>query len=83
MRREDVLARLSKIFADVLNKPLAALQEGSTAREIPGWDSLSHINIVLAVEQEFNIRLRASQIARVKNIGGFVDIVLEKLKARA
>ena len=83
MGREEVLAKLSKIFADVLNRTLPAIQESSTAKDIPGWDSLSHINIVLAVEQEFGVKLRASQIARLKDVGGFVDIISASRQLKA
>lgn len=78
MKRDQILEALTAIFSDVLKKPIPALQETSTAREIPGWDSLNHINIVLAVEQHFGIKLRAAQIAKLNDVAGFVDIILEK-----
>lgn len=56
------------------------LDESMTAAEVPGWDSLNHINIILAVEKEFNIRFKNIEILRLRNIGDLQDLLNKKLQ---
>ena len=70
------MQNLAGIFADVLGKPSIKLEESYTARDVPGWDSLAHINIVLAIEEAFGLKFRAAQIAKLKNIGDLVDVII-------
>jgi len=56
------------------------LDESMTAADVPGWDSLNHINIILAVEKEFNIRFRNIEILRLRSIGDLQDLLNNKLQ---
>jgi acyl carrier protein len=61
--------RLQDIFRDVLNDPALELTEGTTAAELPGWDSLAHINVLFAIEETFGVRFRTEEFARLESIG--------------
>lgn len=50
----------------------------TTADQVPGWDSLNHINVILAVEKEFNIRFKNIEILRLRNIGELQNLVNQK-----
>jgi acyl carrier protein len=61
--------RLQDIFRDVLNDPALELTDGTTAAELPGWDSLAHINVLFAIEETFGVRFRTEEFARLESIG--------------
>jgi acyl carrier protein len=54
------------------------LTEATTADEVPGWDSLSHIEVIAAVEEEFGVRFKALEVIRLKNIGELQALVDKK-----
>jgi acyl carrier protein len=57
------------------------IQDHTTAAEIPGWDSLSHVGVILAVEQHFGIHFRNIEVLRLKNLGDLQRLVDAKVKA--
>ncbi len=61
--------RLTDVFRTVFNDDSIELTDGTTARDIPDWDSLANINLMFSVEQEFGLRLRDDQIASFANVG--------------
>ena len=77
----SVLDRLNHVFRDVLENDLIKLDPSTTAADIEEWDSLSHVRIVLAVEQEFKLRLKAGEISGLEDVGAFVALLERKLAA--
>lgn len=55
------------------------LTESTLASEVPGWDSLSHVNVVLSVEKQFGIRFKSIEVLRMLNVGDFQRLVDSKL----
>jgi acyl carrier protein len=55
------------------------LTDATVAAEVPGWDSLSHINVVLAVEKHFGVRFKSAEVLRLKNVGDLQRLVDSKL----
>ncbi len=55
-------------------------EESTTADQVPGWDSLSHLNVILAIEKEFNIRFKPYELLKLKNIGELQKLIDEKIK---
>jgi acyl carrier protein len=53
--------------------------DATAASEVPGWDSLSHINVVLAVEKHFGVRFKGTEVLRLKNVGDLQRLVDSKL----
>ena len=51
----------------------------TTANQVPNWDSLNHINVILAVEKEFKIRFKGAEILRIKNVGELQQLIDTKL----
>ncbi len=78
MQREDVYKQLNEIFAEVLDLDEVQLTEDTTADDIEEWDSLSHIQLVVAVEKAFGIKFTALEIMRWKNVGAMVDSIMSK-----
>lgn len=53
--------------------------ENTTADQVPGWDSLSHLNVILAIEKEFGIRFKPYELLKLKNIGELQKLIDLKL----
>lgn len=79
MSREDVLETLSEVFQDVFDDDTIVVTEETTADDIDDWDSLEHINLLAAVEQEFGMKFNMGQVVSMKNVGEMVTIILEQI----
>ncbi|MBE9076499.1 acyl carrier protein [Romeria aff. gracilis LEGE 07310] len=79
MSREDIYAQLVPIFQDIFDDDDIEIEDGTTAKDIDGWDSLNHINLVLGAEQEFGVKFKTSEVAKLQNVGEFVDLIGLKL----
>ncbi len=78
MTREEVFERLNKVFREVFDDDDITVTETTTSADIDDWDSLEHINLVAAVEQEFGMKFTMGQVVTMKNVGEMVDIILQK-----
>lgn len=76
MTREEVYARLMDVFRDVFEREVE-LSDGITAADVPGWDSLNHINLIGTIEDEFEIKLPMKDVVSLKNVGDIVTRVIE------
>ena len=77
----DVYGRLTTIFHDVFDDDSIVLTPQLTAADVPEWDSLSHIRLVLAVQKAFHIKLSAAQIGDLKNVGELASLIRDKTQA--
>lgn len=76
MTREALYERLNKVFQDVFDDEEITVNDETTSADIEDWDSLEHINLVSAVEQEFGIKFTMGQVMTMKNVGEMVDIIM-------
>ena len=79
MTREEVFEKINEVFRDVFEDDDITVNDETTAADIEDWDSLEHINLVNAIEQEFGIKFNMGQIVSMKNVGEMADIIMEKL----
>lgn len=77
MTREEVYVRLNEVFQEVFDDEDIEVCDETTSDDIEDWDSLEHINLVAAIEQEFDIKFTMAQVVGMKNVGEMVDIILE------
>jgi acyl carrier protein len=75
-----ISTELKKTILGALNLEEWELNEQTTASEVPGWDSLSHVNVILAVEKRFGIRFSNLEILRLKSVGDLQRLVDSKTK---
>lgn len=78
MTRDEVFNKLNEIFREVFDDDEIEVSEETTSDDIEDWDSLEHINLVAAIEQEFDIKFTMAQVVGMKNVGEMVDIILGK-----
>lgn len=79
MTRAEVFEKLTEVFQDVFDDESIELSETTTASDIEDWDSLMHINLVSATEDEFDLEFEMKDILELKNVGTFVDLILREL----
>jgi acyl carrier protein len=79
---QPILAQVRDIIADVLDQPDLQVTPASTAENVEGWDSFNHINIVVAVEAHFGIKIHTAEIEELRNVGELVELVEKKLKTK-
>jgi acyl carrier protein len=77
---QDIIDRLQPIFHDVFDNPKLVITPASNAESVPGWDSLAHINLVSAIEQEFNIRFALGELETLKNVGEMAELMKKKMR---
>ena len=80
MDGREIFARLNKVFQEVFDDPSIRLTPQTTADDIEDWDSLEHINLIAAVEQEFGIKFSMGQVVAMKNVGEMADIIMGQIK---
>ena len=78
MTREEVYKRLNTVFADVFDDEELTVSDETTAADVEGWDSLVHITLIDAVEEEFDISFDMKTIVKLKNVGEMVDVIIEE-----
>ncbi len=76
---ERIWDGLTEVFRDQLDDESLVLQRSMTANDVDGWDSITHVLIVVAVEKKFRIKLSSGDIQGLKNVGEFADLIERKL----
>lgn len=70
---------LKKIILSTLKLDSFEINDNTAASDVPGWDSLNHVNVILAVEKHYKIRLKNIEILRLKNVGELQSLINSKL----
>jgi acyl carrier protein len=79
MNQAEVIAKLQAIFDTVFLEPVV-LTPAISAKDVPEWDSLTHISLMVAVEKAFNVRFRVGEVENTKNIGDFADLIVKRMQ---
>lgn len=79
MTREDVFEQLNQVFRDVFDDEELMVDDSTTADDIEDWDSLEHINLMVAVEKQFGMKFNMGEVTTMKNVGEMVDIILKRI----
>ncbi|MBU5458064.1 acyl carrier protein [Oscillibacter sp. MSJ-31] len=79
MSREEIFERLNLVFRDVFDDDSLTVGESTTAEDIDDWDSLHHISLLAAIEDEFDIEFSMGQTVKMKNVGEMVDYIAGEL----
>lgn len=76
----DILTELNGVFRQVFDDDSLTLTRATTANDIDEWDSLTHMNLVVAVELKFGVKFALGELQTLKNVGDMADMVAKKLK---
>jgi acyl carrier protein len=77
--RSEIMEVLTAIFRDVLDDPSLVLRDETTAADVEAWDSLRHIDLIVAVERKFKIRFATREVVALKNVRELADLIQKKL----
>lgn len=69
---------LQKVFREVFDDDTIEIRSDMTAADIEDWDSLAHVELVVAVEKTFNIKFTTQEIKGLKNVGDFMNLINKK-----
>ena len=79
MERNEILKKVNDVFIDVLGEDMI-LKEEYTSYDIDGWDSLTHIILIVETEKKFNIKFLSNEIISWENVGKMIDCIEGKVK---
>ena len=79
MNEKDIYDKLNKIFQTVFDDDSIVVNCSTNSSDIADWDSLEHINLLVAVEKSFGIKFDMSEVIDMNNVGDMVKIILLKL----
>ncbi len=74
----ETLARLNEVFQDVFEDEELSVQAETSAKDIDDWDSLMHVNLILAVESAFDVRFTSTEVAGLKDAGELLALIEKK-----
>lgn len=77
MDRDTIMAKIVATIADAFLVDPQSLTPQTTAVDVPGWDSVSQVSLVMQLEDEFHIQIGATALNSIPNIGGLVDFVTD------
>ncbi|MBQ3671075.1 MAG: acyl carrier protein [Treponema sp.] len=80
MTRNEIFEKLNDVFRDVFDDEDITVGEDTSSADIEDWDSLNHINLVVAVEKEFGVKFSMGETQKMKNVGEMVNIIIERSK---
>jgi acyl carrier protein len=78
MAGDDLTSRVNGVFQKVFGDETLIVSRVTTAQDVEGWDSLMHINLIVAIEREFKVRFTTRDITGLKNVGELMDLVVRK-----
>ncbi len=79
MNREEIRNSLQEIFKDVFDDDSIEIEDSTSAADIEGWDSLTYISILAAVQDEFHVSFDMDEIVAMKNVGEMIDAISKKM----
>jgi len=78
METGEIYKKLNTVFEDVFDDDSIVVRPELSADDVDGWDSLTHIRLILTVEKAFNVKFSASEIGKLKNVGGLAELIRSK-----
>jgi acyl carrier protein len=79
---EQLRDGVQEVFREVFDDPTLVVNDSTTAEDVVGWDSLKHINLVIALEKRLGVKFATAEISRLKedgsNVGTMLDLLVRK-----
>lgn len=79
MEKQKIYSMLDEVFQDVFDDESIHVTPETTADDIEDWDSLEHINLVVAVENKFGIKFKMSEVVSFRNVGEMADVIASRV----
>ncbi|MGA3179381.1 MAG: acyl carrier protein [Verrucomicrobiota bacterium] len=75
---DQILCEVNQVVGDILREPGLDLKMETTAKDVKNWDSLNHIEIIVAVEKHFGIKFNFAELQKFKNVGQMCESILKR-----
>ena len=79
MNEDKIIEKLQKIFNDIFTEQQVMVSKNLSANEVDEWDSLNHINLIVAIENEFKFKFTLEEIQSLKTVGDTIKLILQKI----
>ena len=81
MDKTQALLALTEVFRQVFDQPTLVLTDAMTAADVHNWDSLNHIDLIVAVEKKFKIKFTTREVTGLKTVGDLAELTAKKASA--
>jgi len=75
--------KLQEMFRDLFDDEGIVLSDATSARDIPKWDSLNNVKLIIRIEREFKIRFATGEVMGLQNVGELLALIEQKCRARS
>ncbi len=79
MNEAEIRDRLTQVFREIFDDDSIAIHDAMTADDIEAWDSLNHVNLVVATEKQFGVRFKTKEVHALKNVADLIALIGRKL----
>lgn len=76
----DLLPEVQQVFRSVFDRDDLVITRESSAYSVEGWDSLAHINLVMALEKKYKVKFGLGELSDLENVGDLLNLLDKKLK---
>ena len=78
MEHDQLRSRVTETFRNVFGDSDLVISDGMTAEDVEQWDSLTHINLIVALEREFRVKFTTGEVSKLKNVGDLISLIQRK-----
>jgi acyl carrier protein len=78
MTPDQIKPKLNAVFRDVFDDEKLDVGEQTTAKDVEGWDSLNHINLIVAIEKAFAVKFTTREVNSLQNVGELIALIVRK-----
>lgn len=82
MNREEIMAKIQDIFRENFDDEALVIEESTSAADIEDWDSFEQMNLIIAMENEFRVKLDIREVGTLKDVGDMARLLEKKLSDR-
>jgi len=82
MQQTEIYEKLTEVMRDVFDDEALVATPGMTANDVKEWDSVNHVSFIIAIEEEFGIKFKTSEVEKMKNVGQMVEQIEAKTAAK-
>jgi len=80
MTHAEIHQKLTTVFRDLFDIPNLEISDATTAQDIEAWDSIMHVNLIVAVEQAFGVSFTTKEVKALANVGDFIQLIGRHVK---
>jgi acyl carrier protein len=79
MTKAEIHQKLTTVFRDVFDNPGMEITDTTTADDVDGWDSIMHVNLIVAVEKAFGVSFTTKDVKSMANVGDFIQLIAKRI----